>query len=59
MRFHEVEVEECETAESVVERDLAVADRLLANLLLRFWRARQSPCFKGTETAQCAHEDKS
>jgi len=38
------EVEECDLPEAVAESDLAVAERLLAGLLVHSWLARHQDC---------------
>ena len=38
------EIQEYDLAEAAAESDLAVAERLLAGLLLRSWLARQPEC---------------
>ncbi len=38
-------------------RELVVADRLLAGLLVRFWQREESPCVGATQTAQSVPED--
>jgi len=38
------EIEECDLPEAATESELAVAERLLAGLLVRSWMARRQDC---------------